>query len=160
MKNSLEKTTVQDIAYLINPFCLRAHSGSTLEKLADMLCASDRYKVYLENDARQLVGVVQAKQIATKILELSRQQSDEADLLPALAYVLNFQLGHDIAEQPVAIVSKTPLVEVIELMQLNNIREIAVVDEHRRLVGTLEAKNILSHYLQAKAEAALSGGHQ
>ena len=47
MKANLEKTTVKDISYLINSSCLRASSGVSLEKLADMLCSSDRYKVYL-----------------------------------------------------------------------------------------------------------------
>ena len=155
MKANLEKTTVKDISYLINSSCLRANSGISLEKLAGMLTASDRYKVYLENGDGQLVGVVQAKQIAMKILELSRQKSDEEDMLPAIAYVLNFNHGHDIAEPPVAVKATTSLKQVLELMELNSIREIAVVDNDHQLVGTLEAKNILAHYIQAKAEVAL-----
>ena len=153
MKTSLEKTTVQDIAYLINTSCLRANSGASLEKLASMICISDRYKVYLENGEGQLVGVIQAKQIATKMLELSRRESDEEELLPAVAYVLNFFHGHDLAEEPVTVQSSTPLKEVIELMQLNHIREIAVIDDERRLTGILEAKSVLSHYLKAKGAA-------
>jgi CBS domain-containing protein len=155
MKTNLEKTTVKDIAYLINSSCLRADSGTSLEKLADMLCSSDRHKVYLENGEGKLIGVIQAKQIAMKILELSRQKSDEQDMLPAIAYVLNFHKGGDLAEKPVAVVAATSLKQVLVLMQQNSIREIAVVDEDGRLVGTLEAKNILSHYLKAKAESAL-----
>ncbi|QBG48473.1 CBS domain-containing protein [Verrucomicrobia bacterium S94] len=155
MKNSLEKTTVKDIAHLINSTCLRAESDVSLEKLASALCASDRSKVYLENASGRLVGVIQAKQIAVKMLELSRNRSEEADLLPAISYVLNFFRGHDLAEHPVTVQTASPLKEVLDLMQLNHIREIAVVDSERRLVGTLEAKNILSHYLQAKAEAML-----
>lgn len=155
MKANLEKTTVKDISYLINSSCLRANSGISLEKLADMICSSDRYKVYLENSDSQLVGVIQAKQIAMKILELSRTKSDEEEMLPAMSYVLNFFHGHDLAEPAVYVRASTPLKQVLELMQLNSIREIAVVDEKLRLIGTLEAKNILSHYLQAKAETVL-----
>ena len=155
MKSSLENTKVKDISYLVNSTCLRASSGVSLEKLAIMLCSSDRYKVYLENTDGQLVGVIQAKQIATKILELSRQKSDEEDMLPAISYVLNFFHGHDLAEPPVYVRSSTPLKQVVELMQRNSIREIAVVDENLHLIGTLEAKNILSHYLQSKAETEL-----
>lgn len=155
MKANLEKTTVKDISYLINSSCLRANSGDSLEKLADMLCSSDRYKVYLEDAAGKLNGVIQAKQIAMKILELSRQKSDEAEMLPAIAYVLNFNKGSDLAESPVSVQAATPLKHVLELMQQNSIREIAVIDTAGRLVGTLEAKNILAHYLQAKAETAL-----
>jgi CBS domain containing-hemolysin-like protein len=157
MKTGLEKTTVKDIAYLINSTCLRAERGTSLEKLADMLCNSDRFKVYLENAEGQLVGVVQAKQIATKILELSRQKHDEEDLLPTITYVLNFLNGQDIAEQPITVQNATPLREVLDLMQLNHIREIAVVDEEGFLIGTLEAKNILAHYLRAKADMELKG---
>ncbi len=73
MKTNLEKTTVKDIAYLINSSCLRADSGTSLEKLADMLCSSDRHKVYLENGEGKLIGVIQAKQIAMTILDLSRR---------------------------------------------------------------------------------------
>lgn len=155
MKTSLENTSVKDIAYLINTTFLRADSGEVLEKLASMLCASDRYKVYLENAEGQLVGVIQAKQIATKMLELSRKKSEEGELLPAMAYVLNFNRGRDLAEQPVTVHSDTPLQEVLELMQLNHIREIAVVDEQDHMIGTLEAKNVLAHYLHAIAETAL-----
>ncbi len=154
MKTSLEKTSVRDIGYLINTSFLRADRSLALEKLASMLCTSDRYKVYLENADGRLAGVVQAKQIAVKILELSRMKSDEEDLLPAIAYVLNFHHGHDIAEKPVMVHGDTPLRHVIELMQLNHIREIAVVDEQERMIGTLEAKNVLSHYLQAIGETA------
>jgi CBS-domain-containing membrane protein len=155
MKANLERTTVKDISYLINSSCLRANSSVSLEKLADMLCSSDRYKVYLEDAAGKLVGVIQAKQIAMKILELSRQKSDEAEMLPAIAYVLNFHHGRDIAEAAVCVQAATPLKQVLELMDRNSIREIPVVDVDGRLVGTLEAKHILAHYLQAKAEAAL-----
>ncbi len=69
--------------------------------------------------------------------------------------MLNFHKGGDLAEKPVAVVAATSLKQVLVLMQQNSIREIAVVDEDGRLVGTLEAKNILSHYLKAKAESAL-----
>ena len=155
MKANLEKTTVKDISYLINSSSLRANSGISLEKLASMLCSSDRYKVYLENTDGQLVGVIQAKQIATKILELSRQKKDEEDMMPAIAYVLNFFHGHDLAEPPVYVRAATPLKQVVELMQLNSIREIAVVDDKLHLIGTLEAKNILAHYLKSKTEIEL-----
>lgn len=155
MKANLEKTTVKDIAYLINTACLRAESTTSLEKLADLICASDHYKVYLENKEGQLCGVIQAKQIALKILELSRQQADANDMLPAIAYVLNFNCGADLAETPVTVQAATPLREVLELMEQNHIREMAVVDADQRLIGTLVAKNILAHYLRAKAEASL-----
>jgi predicted transcriptional regulator len=155
MKANLERTTVKDISYLINSSCLRANSGISLEKLADMLCSSDRYKVYLEDAAGKLTGVIQAKQIAMKILELSLQKSDEEEMLPAIAYVLNFHHGSDLAEAPVCVQAATPLKQVLELMHRNSIREIPVVDKDGRLVGTLEAKHILSHYLQAKAQTAL-----
>jgi CBS domain-containing protein len=155
MKANLERTTVKDISYLINSSCLRANSGASLEKLADMLCSSDRYKVYLEDAADKLVGVVQAKQIAMKILELSRQKSDEEEMLPAISYVLNFHCGQGLSEEPVTVLSTTPLKQVLELMHKNYIREIAVVDDAGHLIGTLEAKNIRAHYLQAKTEAAL-----
>lgn len=156
MKANLEKTTVKDIAYLINTSCLRADLGASLEKLAGMLCASNLYKVYLEEDGH-LVGVIQAKQIARKILELSRQKDDEQDMLPAIAFVLNSQCGKDLAEVPVTIQADTTLRRVLELMDLNHVREIAVVDAEIRLIGTLEAKHILAHYLRAKAESELAG---
>jgi len=155
MKANLEKTTVKDISYLINTTCLRASAAASLEKLAEMLCTSDRYKVYLEDEEGALCGVLQAKQIAMKVLELSRQKSDEAEMLPAIAYVLNFHTGGEFAERPIKVHPGTLLKEVLVLMDQNHIREIAVVDGDDRLVGTLEAKNILAHYLHAKAETSL-----
>lgn len=155
MKSNLEKTTVKDISYLINSACLRANCGASLEKLTGMLCSSDRYKVYLEDGDGKLAGVIQAKQIAMKVLELSRQKSDESEMLPAIAYVLNFHHGCDLAEDAISVNGATPLKQVLELMDQNSIREIAVVDSDGVLVGTLEAKNILAHYLHAKAETAL-----
>lgn len=155
MKANLERTTVKDISYLINTSCLRADSGTSLEKLADMLCISDRYKVYLENKDGQLSGVIQAKQIAIKILELSREKSEEEEMLPAMAYVLNFHCGADLADPPVVVQTDTHLKQVLELMNRNSIREIAVVDGEQHLIGTLEAKHILAHYLHDKAEANL-----
>ncbi|HSR87944.1 MAG TPA: CBS domain-containing protein [Pontiella sp.] len=154
MKTNLENTTVKDISYLINSVCLKAPGRTTLEKLADMLCTSDRYKVYLENDEGRLEGVIQAKQIAMKVLVLSRQKADEEEMLPAITYALNAQIGKDLAEEAVTVTGDTRLKTVLELMEQNQIREIAVVDADGGLVGTLEAKNILSHYLQAKAETA------
>ena len=155
MKTNLEKTTVKDIAYLINTSCLRAPNDMSLEKLAEMLCVSDRYKVYLEDEERKLTGVIQSKQIAMKILELSRRQEDEQEMLPAISYVLNFHCGRDLAEIPVKVGTGTQLKTVLELMDKNYIREVSVVDEAGCLVGTLEAKNILMHYLHAKAEASI-----
>lgn len=155
MKANLQKTTVKDIAYLINTACLRADSKTSLEKLAELLCISDRYKVYLEDDRQHLTGVIQSKQIAMKVLELSRQEADEQEMLPAISYVLNFYCGGDLAEAPVTVRSDTHLGSVLELMDQNHIREIAVIDCDGRLVGTLEARNILAHYLHAKAEASL-----
>jgi CBS domain-containing protein len=155
MKANQEKTTVKDLSYLIQSSCLRADISLSLEKLAEKLCSSDRYKVYLEDEAGKLVGVIQAKQIALKILELSHQKSDEEEMLPAIAYVLNFYTGKDLAEAPVTVQAATTLRQVLELMEQNSIREIPVVDEAGCLVGTLEAKHILGHYLSAKAEMAL-----
>jgi len=157
MKTNLETTTVKDISYLINSACLKAPCGTSLEKLAGMLCTSDRHKVYLENGAGELTGIIQAKQIAMKVLGLAKQKADEEDMLPAIAYVLNSQCGQDIAEQAVTVERDTLLKAVLELMEQNHIREIAVVDESRRFMGTLEAKNILSHYLRAIAETNLKG---
>ena len=151
MKANLEDTTVKNISYLINSAYLKAPADTPLEKLADMLCSSDRYKVYLENEDGRLEGVIQAKQIAMKVLELSRQKDDEEEMLPAIAYALNAQCGRDLAGPPVTVVADTLLKTVLELMDRNGIREIAVVDQDRHLVGTLEAKNILGHYLRAKA---------
>ena len=155
MKTNLENTTVKDLSYLINTTCLRADGNTSLEKLAEILCISDRYKVYLENENRQLIGVVQAKQIAMKILEFSRQKADEEEMLPAIAYVLNYYCGKDLADPPVTVQTGTRLKGVLNLMHQNHIREIAVVDEDGHLLGTLEARNILSHYLHARAEASL-----
>jgi len=155
MKTNLVNTTVKDIAYLINTACLRVSADASLEKLAELICSSDRYKVYLEDNEGRLTGVVQAKQIARKVLELSRQKDETEEMLPAIAFSLNAQTGADIAEPPVSVEGATRLKMVMELMDQNQIREIAVVDENGRLVGTLEAKNILAHYLRAKAEANL-----
>jgi CBS domain-containing protein len=90
-----------------------------------------------------------------KVLELSRQRADEEDMLPAITFALNAQTGKDLAEAAVTVTGDTRLKTVLELMEQNQIREIAVVDADGCLVGTLEAKNILSHYLQAKAKTAL-----
>lgn len=155
MKTNLINTTVKDIAYLINSACLRAPGNTTLEKLADMLCTSDRYKVYLEDAEGRLTGVIQAKQIAMKVLGLSRSKTDKEEMLPAIAYALNAQTGGELAEKPVAVDAETKLKTVLELMDQNHIREIAVVDADGCLIGTLEAKNILAHYLQARAETNL-----
>ena len=155
MKANLENTTVKDIAYLMNSVCLKAPSSISLEELADLLCRSDRYKVYLEDAEGRLAGVVQAKQIAIKVLELSRQKTDEEDMLPAIAFALNAQTGADLAEAAVTVDAGTRLKSVLEIMDQNHIREIAVVDADGCIIGILEAKHILAHYLQAKAEIHL-----
>lgn len=155
MKANLQNTSVKDISYLIKSGCLRAPLDTPLEKLADMLCVSDRYKVYLEDEAGLLGGVIQAKQIAVKVLELSRRETDEEEMLPAIAFALNAQTGRDLMDEVITVTGDIRLKTVLELMEQNHIREIAVVDAEGRLVGTLEAKNILAHYLQAKAEANL-----
>ncbi|NNJ69992.1 MAG: CBS domain-containing protein, partial [Kiritimatiellales bacterium] len=147
MKANLENTTVRDISYLINTACLRADSETSLEKLAGMLCTSDRYKIYLESKNGTLCGVIQAKQIAMKILELSRSKSEQQEMLPAITYVLNAHTATELADPAVTVQSTALLKDVLELMNRNEIREIAVVDEHGVLVGTLEARNILAHYL-------------
>ena len=155
MKANLEKTTVKDIAYLINTSCLHSDSNASLESLAEMLCTSDRYKVYLMNEKRQLCGVIQAKQIAMEVLKLSKRKEDVEEMLPAIAYVLNFHHAIDLAEEAVTVQPGSTLKTVLELMDSNSIREIAVVDEDQHLIGTLEAKHILSHYLHDKAEISL-----
>lgn len=76
-------------------------------------------------------------------------------MLPAIAYVLNFFHGHDLAEPPVYVRGGTSLKQVIELMQLNSIREIPVVDDELCLIGTIEAKSVLAHYLKVKTETEL-----
>jgi len=155
MKANLEKTTVRDIAYLINSSCLRADSETSLENLADMLCTSDRYKVYLMDRSQRFCGVIQAKQIAMEVLKLSKRKEDVEEMLPAIAYVLNFHHASDLADEAVTVQPSSTLKTVLELMDHNSIREIAVVDENQHLIGTLEAKHILSHYLHDKAEASL-----
>ena len=155
MKSNLEKTTVRDIARLINTACLTAGSSTSLEALAEMLCTSDRYKVYLKNSDGCLCGVIQAKQIAMEILKLSQSGDDVDDMLPAQAYMLNSRQGMELAEDAPAVFLTTKLGAVLDLMEQNNIREIAVIDDEQKLIGTLEAKHILSHYLHKRAEAAL-----
>ena len=155
MKNNLVNTTVKDIGYLINSACLKASDHTPLEKLAELLCSSDRYKVYLEDADGCVAGVIQAKQIAIKILELSTNESDQEEMLPTIAFALNSQNGNSIAEPVITVKAETTLKQVLELMEQNHIREIAVVDDENHLIGTLEARNILSHYLRSKAETHL-----
>lgn len=155
MKSNLEKTTVRDISRLINVSCLTADSSTSLEHLAEMLCASDRYKVYLKDKNEHLCGVIQAKQIALELLRLSKSEADADEMLPAQAYMLNARQGIELAENAPAVFLGTKLEAVLEMMEQNNIREIAVIGEDEKLIGTLEAKHILSHYLQDKAAAAL-----
>lgn len=155
MKSNLEQTTVRDLARLINTACLTADASTSLEKLAEMLCTSDRYKVYLTDARGCLCGVIQAKQIAMEILRLSKSSEDEEAMLPAQAFLLNARQGCELAEETCTVSPGTTLGEVLALMEKNHIREIAVMDAHQKLIGTLEAKHILSHYLQNKAAAAL-----
>ena len=155
MKSNLEKTTVRDIARLINTSCLTADASTSLEKLADTLCTSDRYKVYLLDSEQRLCGVIQAKQIALELLRLPKSADDADEMLLAQTFLLNSRQGRDLAEKPPAVGLTTKLGEVLEMMEHNNIREIAVIDKEHKLIGTLEAKHILSHYLQNKAAAAL-----
>ncbi|QHI68138.1 CBS domain-containing protein [Tichowtungia aerotolerans] len=153
MKSNLEKTTVRDIARLINTSCLTADASTSLEKLAQMLCTSDRYKVYLNDLEGHLCGVIQAKQIAMELLRLSKNEEDAEEMLPAQAFMLNSRQGGELAEDAPAVFLTTKLGAVLNMMEQNNIREIAVVDEDEKLIGTLEAKHILSYYLQNKAAA-------
>lgn len=155
MKSNLEKTTVKDIARLINSSCLQADRCTSLEVLAEMLCTSDRYKVYLTNEKKQLCGVIQAKQIAMEVLKLSKRQEDAEEMLPAIAYVLNYRQAMDLAEDVVSVHADCTLKDVLKRMDCNSIREIAVVDSNGCLIGTLEAKNILAQYLHARAETSL-----
>ena len=155
MKANLERTVVRDIAYLINTACLQADADAPVEVIAKQLCSSSVYKIYLKNSVGTLTGVLQAKQIAMKILEFSCEKCDEQEMLPAIAYVLNSYAAQDLAESPIPVTVDTTLKTVLELMQSNSIREIPVVDADGALIGTLEAKHILQQYLQAKAEAVL-----
>jgi predicted transcriptional regulator len=160
MKANIENTTVKDISHLINAACLRADCETSLEQLAEKLCASNLYKVYLENGQGELCGVIQAKQIALEMLKFSRQKSDERDMLPAIAYVLNYHSGESLSEPPVTVRLETTLATVLKLMNQNSIREIAVVDENNRMIGTLEAKHILLQYLQAKTDCRIDAGER
>jgi CBS domain-containing protein len=155
MKSNLEKTTVRDITRLINTSYLTAPASASLEKIANQLCASDRYKVYLLDQEQCLCGVIQAKQIAMELLRLSKSGAEDGAMLPAQTYALNSRQGMDLAEELPAVFPATELGTVLEMMEQDNIREVAVIDEDRKLIGTLEAKHILSHYLQQKAEAVL-----
>lgn len=156
MNTSVNTLTVKDLSYLINYSGLRAAGETSLEKLADLLCCSDRCKIYLEDENGRLCGVVQARLIAGKILRYVRQnEKDQTDLLPAITYVLNAQRGIDIAEPAISVCFENQVEEVLHLMERNNIREIAVTDEDGHFLGTLEAKNILTHYLRLRAEATL-----
>lgn len=155
MKSNLEKTTVKDISRLMNTACLQAGASTSLAVLAERLCASDRYKVYLTDEENRLCGVIQAKQIAMEILNLSTADEDAEDMLPAITYLLNSRHSMDLAEKAVSVQADCTLKHVLMLMNDNSIREIAVVDEDGQLVGTLEAKHILAKYLQAKAESSL-----
>ncbi len=151
----LNQTTVKDIARLINTSCLKADSQTSLETLAEMLCTSDRYKVYRTNQNQQFCGVIQARQIAMEVLKLSKHEKDAEEMLPAIVYVLNFRHATDLAEDAVTVRSCDTLQTVLTLRYHNRVREIAVVDKNRHLFGTLEAKHILSHYLHEKAEMSL-----
>lgn len=155
MKNNMETTTVRDISRLINTACLTADASTSLERLAEMLCSSDRYKVYLKDEDGGLCGVIQAKRIAMELLRLSKSEDDAAEMLPAQTFMLNSMQGKEFAEEAPAVFPSTTLGKVLELMESNHIREIAVVNDDQVLIGTLEAKHILSHYIQDKAASAL-----
>lgn len=155
MKSNMENTTVRDISRLINTACLTASVTTSLEQLAEMLCTSDRYKIYLKDSDDCLCGVIQAKQIAMDLLRLSKNEQEADEMLPAQAYMLNSRQGSDLADAVTSVSLSSTLGDVLALMENNHIREIAVVDEDRKLIGTLEAKHILSHYLQNKAASAL-----
>ncbi|MBC8207461.1 MAG: CBS domain-containing protein [Kiritimatiellales bacterium] len=155
MKSNLENTTVKDVSRLMNTTCLQAPISTSLETLAEMLCTSERYKVYLTNDCGQMSGVIQAKQIAMEVLKLSKGKEDADEMLPAISYVLNYRQAKDLASEVVSVTVDCSLKTVLNLMDCNSIREVAVVDAEGGLIGTLEAKHILTQYLHAKKEVSL-----
>jgi predicted transcriptional regulator len=155
MKSNLKNTTVKDISRLINTSCLQAPVATSLEALAEILCTSDRYKVYLTEESGKLCGVIQAKQIAMEVLKLSKRKEDAEEMLPAISYVLNYHHASELASEVVSVQTDCSLKTVLKRMDCNSIREVAVVDADERLIGTLEAKHILAQYLHAKTEASL-----
>ena len=151
--NTNTTTTVHDLFYLINCAVPRAHVNTSLETIAERLCSSSHNKVYLEDDDGKLQGLIQARDVALKILQYSHAESSFEDCVPLMVFQLNSMKSTELAIQAPVVQQYDTLKTALEVMGDRNVREIAVVDEEGRLIGALEGKTILAYYLNKKSQA-------
>jgi predicted transcriptional regulator len=151
MKNYAKQATVNDLFYLINCTPPRTYVDTSLEQIAERICISSHNTIYLEDDAGKLCGVIQARQIALKVLQLSPAESEFEDLVPAMVFQLNAFSASQLAIAPPSVQLSDTLENTLVVMGKQDVRELAVLDDNRHLVGVLEAKTILAYYLNKKA---------
>jgi CBS domain containing-hemolysin-like protein len=151
MKNYAKHASVNDLFYLINCTPPRTHVDTSLDQISERICISSHNKIYLEDDAGKLCGVIQARQLALKILQLSPAESAFEDLVPLMVFQLNAHSSAELAITPPSVNLSDTLETTLTIMGNQDVREIAVVDDNQHLVGVLEAKTILAYYLNKKA---------
>jgi CBS domain-containing protein len=146
MKAPAKQADVKDLSYLINCNPLCAPADTTQDRIAEILCRSPQNKVYLTDDEGKLCGVIQARHLALKLLQLSPTECDFERQMPLLVFQLNAFRAMDLAVTPRTVQLTQSVENAMAAMADENVRDIAVVDRDGHLEGVLEAKTVLSHF--------------
>lgn len=148
MKKNLQETTVKDLDYFINKSFLKIEQTTPIINLLDILSKSHLYKAYVTDENNKLLGIIQAKKIAQEILRFSKNEKKFTEMMPVICFQLNYQKVEDFIEPAHQVKYQSSLEDVLNIMDMKHIREIAVVNEENEIEGVIEAKRILSYYLK------------
>ena len=148
----VETVKIKDMRMLVTPHPAFVSKDATTDEIAKVMIANPRLKsVYVVDDKLQLIGKITLKMLIKQ--EFMNLLPGRLSYFGALEFVgKNF--AEDIMISPVFIKDEDTLKTAFVKMYENDLNELPVVDEKRRLIGNIDLLELLTMLIEKKEQKA------
>jgi len=150
----VEMVKIKDMRMLVTPHPAFVYKDESADEIAKTFIANPRLKsIYVVDDKLQLLGKITLQKLI---------KHEFMDLLPSNFGILNFSalefIGKKNAESlmvsPIYIKDEDTLKTAFVKMYENNLDELPVVDNKRRLIGNIDLLELLTILIENKEQKA------
>ena len=150
----LDKMRVRDIRHLIIEKPTLVREDAALDTLFPKILQDPRTRhIYVVNDNRILVGSIRLNGLVEYLFPLMLTKSS-FNLASRLLKNFNARVAGDIMNRhPSFVMEQTPIPDMVAIMHRDLANELPVVDDQKRVIGEVNAFELILAYIQNRREA-------
>ncbi len=150
-ESKLSAYTVNDVRHLHTefPVCINEKEEISVV-LKSGISEKHCRNIYVVNDDNQLVGVIRMKEMLQNIFPLTAM-SEGSNLNVRNVPVIGATVASELmSKEPASVSENTPLNKTVLTLLRENLLELPVVDDNGRIIGQLDASEIIAFSLSSE----------